>query len=53
MHIIRFRIVTDSIVNPRKLEHGFGMISASIVYLKGMRIIMFQLSGFYCHFACQ
>ena len=30
-----------SIVNPRKLEHGFRMINV----LKGMR---FQLSGFYC-----
>ena len=36
--------------NPRKLEHGFRMIHAGIpyiFYLKGMRIMMFQLSGFY------
>ena len=33
---------------PRKLEHGLRMISAGIpmLYLKGMRIMMFQLSGF-------
>ena len=37
------------IVNPRKLEHGFRMINAGIpiLYLKGMRAIIFQLSGFY------
>ena len=36
-------------VNPRKLEHGFRRICARIpiLYLKGMRILMFQLSGFY------
>ena len=35
-------------MNPRKLEHGFRMSSAGIpyTYLKGMRITMFQLSGF-------
>ena len=32
---------------PRKLEHEFRMTS-SILYLKGMRILMFQLSVFYC-----
>ena len=31
--------------NPRKLEHGFRRIGARI---KGMRTMMFQLSGFYC-----
>ena len=31
-------------MNPRKLEHGLG---SPILYLKGMRISMFQLSGFY------
>ena len=36
-------------MNPRKLEHGLRMISARIpFYLKGMRIMMFQLSSF-CH----
>ena len=40
--------------NPRKLEHGFRMIRARIppcnpvLYLKAMRIMMFQLSGYYC-----
>ena len=36
-------------VDPRKLEHGLRRISARIpiLYLKGMRIMMFQLSGFY------
>ena len=33
-------------VNPGKLEHGFWRINAGIVYLKAMRILMFQLSGF-------
>ena len=41
-------------VNPRKLEHGFRRSSARIpiLYVKGMRIMMFQLSGFcfYCKF---
>ena len=38
-------------VNPRKLEHGFRMILTGIpiLGLKGMRIMMFQLSGFYCN----
>ena len=43
--------VRVTIVNPRKLEHGFRMNSAGIpLYfnLKGMRITMFQLSGSYC-----
>ena len=34
----------------RKLEHGFRRISARnpyIHYLRGTRIMMFQLSGFY------
>ena len=37
-------------VEARKLEHGFRRISARIpiLYLKGLRIMMFQLSGFYC-----
>ena len=40
------------IVNLRKLEHGFRRISAMIpytlrLYLKGMRILMFQFSGIY------
>ena len=38
------------IVNPRKLEHGFRKISARIpykIFLKGMRRMMFKLSGFY------
>ena len=38
------------IVEARKLEHGFRRISAKgslILYLKGIRIMMFQLSGFY------
>ena len=36
-------------MNPRKLEHGFRMISARIpfIYLKGIRTIMCQLFGFY------
>ena len=36
-------------VDPRKLEHGLRRISARIPYTlpKGMRIMMFQLSGFY------
>ena len=36
--------------NPRKLEHGFRRIRARIPYftlIKGMRRMMFQLSGFY------
>ena len=38
-----------TIVNLRKLEHGFRMLvlGSSILYLEGMRISMFQLSGFY------
>ena len=37
------------VVNPRKLERGFRRIGARIPYtLKGMRILMLQLSGFYC-----
>ena len=38
------------IVEARKLEHGFRRIRARIltIYLKGMRRMMFQLSGFYC-----
>ena len=44
----KFRVI----VNPRKLEHGFRMMGARIpstylLYLKGMRIRMFQLFGFY------
>ena len=37
-------------VNPRKLEHGFRMIHGGfpILYFKSMRLMMFQLSGFYC-----
>ena len=38
-------------MKPGKLEHGFWRINAEIpiiLYLKGMRILMFQLSGFYC-----
>ena len=33
----------------RKLEHGFRRIRARIpiLYLKAMRIMMFQLSGYY------
>ena len=40
------------IVDLRKLEHGFRRISARIPYnfLKGMRRMMFQLSGFYYSF---
>ena len=36
-------------VEARKLEHGFRRISARILilYLKGMRMMMFQLSGYY------
>ena len=39
-----------SIVNPRKLEHRSRTIHAGIpiLYFKGMRLMMFQLSGFYC-----
>ena len=35
--------------NPRKLEHGFRgfMLGFPILYFKGMRLMMFQLSGFY------
>ena len=38
-------------MNPRKLEHRIRMIHAGIAYIlyfKGMRQMMFQLSGFYC-----
>ena len=37
-------------MNPRKLEHGFRMISAGIplLYLESRRLVVFQLSGFYC-----
>ena len=44
-------IIEDPItVEARKLEHGFRRISARILilYLKRMRIVMFQLSGYYC-----
>ena len=37
-------------MKPRELEHGFRMITARIpyiLYLKGTRIMMFQLSGLY------
>ena len=36
-------------VNPRKLEQGFRRIGARIPYAfpEGMKILMFQLSGFY------
>ena len=43
-----FRLLT---VEDRKLEHGFRRIHAVIpytLYFKGMRLMMFQLSGFYC-----
>ena len=43
---------TTYIVNPRKLGHGFRMISA-ILYLKGRRRMMFQLSGFYYNFIAE
>ena len=35
--------------NTRKLEMGLGgfVLGSPILYLKGMRILMFQLSGFY------
>ena len=38
------------IVNPRKLNMGLGgfVLGSPILYLKGMRVLMFQLSGFYC-----
>ena len=36
-------------MNPRKLEHRFRMIHAGIPYFKGRRLMMFQLSGFYCN----
>ena len=43
--------VGGSIVNPRKLEHRFRMIHAGIPFtFKGMRLMMFQLSSFYCRF---
>ena len=37
------------IAEARKLEHGFRWIilGSLILYLRGMRIIMLQLSGFY------
>ena len=40
-------------MNPQKLEHGFRRIGARIpiLYLKGMRVLMFQLSGFYYNLA--
>ena len=43
-----FRLHMYYTVDPRKLEHGFRRISVGspIPYLKGMRILMFQLSGF-------
>ena len=28
------------------------MLGSLILYLKGMRIMMFQLSGFYCMISC-
>ena len=38
-------------VKARKLEHGFiigGLVLGSLIlYVKGMRIMMLQLSGFY------
>ena len=38
------------IVSPRKLEHRFRMIHAGIPF-KGMGLMMFQLSSFYCKMA--
>ena len=38
-------------VNTRKLEHGFRglVLGFPILYFKGMRLLMFQLSGFHCN----
>ena len=38
----------STIGNPRKLEHGFRRIGAGSLLYKGLRILMFQLSGVYC-----
>ena len=37
-------------VEARKLEHGLGglVLGSLILYLMGMRRMIFQLSGFYC-----
>ena len=36
-------------MGPRQLEHGFRMNGAGVPhYFEGMRIMMFQLSDFYC-----
>ena len=45
-------VLIGFIVNLRKLEHGIGglVLGSLIHYLKGMRIMMFQLSGFYVGF---
>ena len=35
-------------VNPRKIEHGLGLVLRSLIlYLRGMKEKTFQLSGFY------
>ena len=39
-------------MNPEKLEGLGGLVLGSpILYLKGMRVLMFQLSGFYYNLA--
>ena len=49
MTTINITVLYYIVVEAGKLERGFRQISARIpyAYLKGMRIVMFQLSGFY------
>ena len=50
LYIYMYICIRRCTVDPRKLEHGFRRLCAripNILYLKGMRILMFQLSGFY------
>ena len=55
VYIYMYICIRRCTVDPRKLEHGFRRLCAripNILYLKGMRILMFQLSGFYYRCRC-
>ena len=55
LYIYMYICIRRCTVDPRKLEHGFRRLCAripNILYLKGMRILMFQLSGFYYRCRC-
>ena len=47
------RVLEYIIANPRKLEHGFWRFRAILYLIKGMRRMMFQLSGFYYKGSCK